>query len=267
MVERYRITHMHMVPTMFVRLLQLTNEQKQKYDLSSLESVVHGAAPCPPQVKLDMINWWGPIIHEYYGSTEAGLITVVNSQEWLEKKGTVGKPLPGTEVHILNENGDNLEAGEIGDIYVNMPFSPGFTYHKDSAKRANIEIRGLITNGDRGRLTEEGYLYLADRKADMVISGGVNIYPAEIESLLITMPGLRDCAVFGIPDPEFGEQLVAAIELMPGIKIQEAEVRSFVSNHLAGFKVPKIVKFYGKLPREDSGKIFKRLLRENFALH
>ena len=267
LVERYQITHMHMVPTMFVRLLQLTNEQKQKYDLSSLESVVHGAAPCPPQVKLDMINWWGPIIHEYYGSTEASLITVVNSQEWLEKKGTVGKPLPGTEVHILNENGDNLEAGEIGDIYVNMPVSPGFTYHKDTTKRANIEIRGLITNGDRGRLTEEGYLYLADRKADMVISGGVNIYPAEIESLLITMPGLRDCAVFGIPDPEFGEQLVAAIELMPGIKIQEAEVRSFVSNHLAGFKVPKIVKFYGKLPREDSGKIFKRLLRENFALH
>ena len=121
-----------MVPTMFVRLLQLTNEQKQKYDLSSLESVVHGAAPCPPQVKMDMIKWWGPIIHEYYGSTEAGLITVVNSQEWLEKKGTVGKPLPGTEVHILNENGDNLEAGEIGDIYENMPVSPGFTYHKDT---------------------------------------------------------------------------------------------------------------------------------------
>ena len=267
LVERYRITHMHMVPTMFVRLLQLTDEQKHKYDLSSLESVVHGAAPCPPQVKMDIIKWWGPIIHEYYGSTEASLITAVNSQEWLKEKGTVGKPLPGTEVHILNEKGDNLEAEEIGDIYVNMPTSPGFTYHKDSAKRASIEIRGLITNGDCGRLTKDGYLYLADRKADMVISGGVNIYPAEIEAILITMPGLRDCAVFGIPDPEFGEKLVAAIELTPGIKMQESEVQRFVSNEIAGFKVPKIVKFYDNLPREDSGKIFKRFLRADFALH
>ena len=267
LVERYRITHMHMVPTMFVRLLQLTDEQKHKYDLSSLESVVHGAAPCPPQVKMGIIKWWGPIIHEYYGSTEASLITAVNSQEWLKEKGTVGKPLPGTEVHILNEKGDNLEAEEIGDIYVNMPTSPGFTYHKDSAKRASIEIRGLITNGDCGRLTKDGYLYLADRKADMVISGGVNIYPAEIEAILITMPGLRDCAVFGIPDPEFGEKLVAAIELTPGIKMQESEVQRFVSNEIAGFKVPKIVKFYDNLPREDSGKIFKRFLRADFALH
>jgi len=265
LIERYEITHMHMVPTMFVRLLQLTNEQKQKYDLSSLESVVHGAAPCPPQVKIDMINWWGPIIYEYYGSTEASLITIVDSQEWLKRKGTVGKPLPETEVHILDENGDNLEAGKIGDIYVNMPVSPGFTYHKDSAKRASIEIRGLITNGDRGSLTEEGYLYLADRKADMVISGGVNIYPAEIEALLLTMPGLRDCAVFGIPDLEFGEKLVAAIEPIPDVKIKESEVRSFLANQLARFKVPKIVKFYDKLPREDSGKIFKRFLRQDFT--
>ena len=265
LIERYEITHMHMVPTMFVRLLQLTNEQKQKYDLSSLESVVHGAAPCPPQVKIDMINWWGPILYEYYGSTEASLITIVDSQEWLKRKGTVGKPLPETEVHILDENGDNLEAGKIGDIYVNMPVSPGFTYHKDSAKRASIEIRGLITNGDRGSLTEEGYLYLADRKADMVISGGVNIYPAEIEALLLTMPGLRDCAVFGIPDLEFGEKLVAAIEPIPDVKIKESEVRSFLANQLARFKVPKIVKFYDKLPREDSGKIFKRFLRQDFT--
>ena len=266
LIERYRITHIHMVPTMFVRLLQLTDEQKQKYDLSSLESVVHGAAPCPPQVKLDMIDWWGPIIHEYYGSTEASLITAVNSEDWLKEKGTVGKPLPGTEVHILDEDGNNLETGKIGDIYVNMPASPGFTYHKDSNKRANIERRGLITNGDRGHLTKKGYLYLADRKADMVISGGVNIYPAEIEALLISMPGIRDCAVFGIPNQEFGEKLVAAVEIRSGKKIQESEVKTFIAARLAGFKVPRIVKFYDKLPREDSGKIFKRFLREDFQV-
>ena len=267
LIERHKITHMHMVPTMFVRLLQLTDEKKQKYDLSSLESVVHGAAPCPPEVKVGMIDWWGPIIHEYYGSTEAGLITTVNSENWLNEKGTVGKPLPETEIHILNEDGSNLEAGKIGDIYVNMPVSPGFTYHKDDAKRSNIEMRGLITNGDRGHLTKTGYLYLADRKADMVISGGVNIYPAEIESLLISMPGIRDCAVFGIPDQEFGEKLVAAIELIPGTEVQESEIKSFISDRLASFKVPRIVKFYHKLPREDSGKIFKRFLRDGFEVN
>ena len=264
MIEEYQITHMHVVPTMFVRLLQLTDQNKNKYDLSSLDSVIHGAAPCPPEVKARMIEWWGPIIHEYYGSTEAGMITVVNSEDWLKEKGTVGKPLPETEIHILSEEGRRMRAGEIGDIYVKSPTNPGFTYHKDSTKRADIEVGGFITNGDRGHLTKDGYLYLADRKANMVISGGVNIYPAEIESVLISMPGVRDCAIFGIPDSEFGEKLVAAVELEMDTQIEESDVKTFISDRLARFKTPRLVRFYEKLPREDSGKLFKRILRDNF---
>ena len=267
MIEHYSITHMHVVPTMFIRLLQLSEREKNKYNLSSLQSVVHGAAPCPPEVKSEMIEWWGPIIHEYYGSTEAGLITVVNSKEWLKEKGTVGKPLPETEVHILNDEKNNLRAGAIGDIYVNLPTSPGFTYYKDSNKRKEIEVRGLITNGDRGHLTESGYLYLADRRANMVISGGVNIYPAEIESVLITMPGVQDCAVFGIPDAVFGEKLAAAVQVAEGAHLEESDIKNFIANHLARFKIPKLIKFFSTLPREDSGKIFKRILRDNFLNH
>ena len=157
-----------------------------------------------------------------------------------------------------------MKAGEIGDIYVRLPKNPGFTYHKDSVKRSQIEIRGLITNGDRGHLTKDGYLYLADRKANMVISGGVNIYPAEIESVLISMPGVRDCAIFGIPDSEFGEKLVAAVELEMDTQIEESDVKTFISDRLARFKTPRLVRFYEKLPREDSGKLFKRILRDNF---
>ena len=267
MIEHYSITHMHVVPTMFVRLLQLSEGEKNKYDLSSLQNVVHGAAPCPPEIKSEMIEWWGPIIHEYYGSTEAGLITVVNSQDWLKEKGTVGRPLPETQVHILNDEKNNLKAGEIGDIYVNLPTSPGFTYYKDSNKRKEIEVRGLITNGDRGYLSESGYLYLADRRANMVISGGVNIYPAEIESVLIRMPGVQDCAVFGIPDAVFGEKLAAAVQIKEGAHLEETDIRHFIADHLARFKIPKLIKFYSTLPREDSGKIFKRILREGFLKH
>ncbi len=262
LVEKYSITHSHMVPTMFVRLLNLTEAERLSRNLSSLESIVHGAAPCPPQIKQQMIDWWGPKIHEYYGSTEAGLVTFVTSSDWMKKRGTVGQPLPHCAIRVFGENGEPLGPGEIGDIFVNLSLGTDFTYHNDDLKRAEIERDGLITNGDRGYLDEDNYLYLADRKADMVISGGVNIYPAEIEAVLISLDGVRDCAVFGIPDPEYGEALAAAIEPHPQSVLTESTVQNFVRKNMAGYKVPKLVTFHDHLPREDSGKIFKRLLRE-----
>ena len=264
LVEKYSITHSHMVPTMFVRLLNLTPEQRASASLSSLESVVHGAAPCPPQIKQQMIEWWGPKIHEYYGSTEAGLVTFVTSNEWMKKRGTVGQPLPNCIVRVFGEDGELLGPGEIGDIFVNLSLGTDFTYYNDHIKRAEIERDGLITNGDRGYLDEDNYLYLADRKADMVISGGVNIYPAEIEATLINLEGVRDCAVFGIPDAEFGEALAAAIEPQPHSALTKSIVQNFIREYMAGYKVPKLVTFHDNLPREDSGKIFKRLLREKY---
>ena len=261
-VERHSVTHTHMVPTMFVRLLNLPPAKRLAANLSSLESVVHGAAPCPPDVKRNMINWWGPIVHEYYGSTEAGLITFVTSSEWLKKKGTVGQPLPNSVVRIYGEEGQILNPGEIGDIFVNLAVGAGFTYHNDEKKRAEIERDGLITNGDRGYLDEDNFLFLCDRKADMVISGGVNIYPAEIEAILIGLEGVSDCAVFGIPDTEYGEALGAAIETHPNANLTEQSVQKFLRENMAGYKVPKLVTFHDHLPREDSGKIFKRRLRE-----
>ena len=267
LVEKYSITHSHMVPTMFVRLLNLTQVERASRNLSSLESVVHGAAPCPPQIKQQMIDWWGLKIHEYYGSTEAGLVTFVTSDEWLKKKGTVGKPLPDCVIQVFGEKGEALRPGEIGDIFVNLSLGTDFTYHNDDRKRAEIERDGLITNGDRGYLDKDNYLYLSDRKADMVISGGVNIYPAEIEAVLIGLEGIRDCAVFGIPDTEYGEALAAAIEPHPGSELTERLVQDFVRKNMAGYKVPKLVTFHDHLPREDSGKIFKRLLREIYWKH
>ena len=262
LVEKYSITHSHMVPTMFVRLLDLTRAERVSRNLSSLESIVHGAAPCPPQIKQQMIDWWGFKIHEYYGSTEAGLVTFLTTSEWLEKKGSVGRPLPNCVIRVFGENGELLGPGEIGDIYVNLSLGTNFTYHNDDRKRAEIERDGLITNGDRGYLDEDNYLFLADRKADMVISGGVNIYPAEIEAALISLEGVRDCAVFGIPDAEYGEALAAAIEPHPHSDLTKSIVQNFVRENLAGYKVPKLVTFHDHLPREDSGKIFKRLLRQ-----
>ena len=264
LVEKYSITHSHMVPTMFVRLLNLTRTERGSRNLSSLESIVHGAAPCPPQIKQQMIDWWGLKIHEYYGSTEAGLVTFVTSSEWLEKRGTVGQPLPNCVIRVFGDDGEVLGPGEIGDIFVNLPLGLNFTYHNDDQKRAEIERDGLITNGDRGYLDEDNYLFLSDRRADMVISGGVNIYPAEIEAILISLEGVRDCAVFGIPDVEFGEALAAAIEPHPNSTLTESIVQNYVRKNMAGYKVPKLVTFHDHLPREDSGKIFKRLLRDTY---
>jgi long-chain acyl-CoA synthetase len=260
LIERHRITHLHMVPTMFVRLLKLPAEVKRRYDLSSLKFVVHAAAPCPPEVKRQMIEWWGAVINEYYGATETGGVVFHSAAEALRKPGTVGKPHRLGIVEIHDDAGRVLPAGEIGEVYLGLKGWPDFTYHNRDAERRACERRGLITAGDVGYLDADGYLFLCDRKKDMVISGGVNIYPAEIEAVLIGMPGVRDCAVFGIPDEEFGEALCAHVVG----NVTPEQVKAFLRGQVAGFKVPKQVEIAAELPREDSGKIFKRKLREPY---
>jgi long-chain acyl-CoA synthetase len=261
LIEEHRITHLHMVPIMFVRLLALPEEVRNRYDLSSLQFVVHAAAPCPPDVKRQMIEWWGPVINEYYGGTETGGVVFHTAEEALAKPGTVGRALPGATVTIFNADGDPLPAGDIGEIYMRIHGWPDFTYNAMDDKRREVERDGLITCGDVGYLDEDGYLFICDRVRDMVISGGVNIYPAEIEAVLIAMPGVRDCAVFGIPDAEYGEQICAYIEPDDGAELTAEVVQAWLKERVAGYKVPRVVEFRPELPREDSGKIFKRKLR------
>jgi len=264
LIEQYRITHLHTVPTMFVRLLRLPEGVRRRYDLSSLEWVAHGAAPCPTHVKRAMIDWWGPIITEYYGGTESGFVTFHTTEEALRKPGTVGRPLADATIRVYGDDGRELPPGEIGEIYVRLQGAGDFTYHGMPDKRREIERNGLISIGDVGYLDEDGYLFLCDRKRDMVISGGVNIYPAEIEAALLALPGVHDCAVFGIPHEEFGETLCAHIEPEPGVVLAETAIRSFLRERLAHFKVPRIIRFEANLPREDSGKIMKRKLRDPY---
>ena len=261
LIERYRITHLHMVPTMFVRLLKLPDEIKHKYDLSSLEFVVHAAAPCPPEVKRGMIEWWGPVINEYYGATETGCVVFHTSEEALRKPGTVGRPIEGGSVRIYDEAGNMLGPNQTGEVYLWVEGFPDFTYNELDQQRREIGRDGLVTVGDVGYVDEDGYVFLCDRSRDMVISGGVNIYPAEIEAALISIPGVHDCAVFGIPDEEYGESLCACIQPDPESALTAASVRELLSQKLAGYKVPKLIEFRDELPREDSGKIFKRKLR------
>ncbi len=264
LIERHAITRLQLVPTMFIRLLRLPDELKQRYDLSSLEHVVHAAAPCPVDVKRAMIDWWGPIIFEYYGSTESGPVTACDSAEWLAHPGTVGHPVPGAEIRVIGEAGAPVASGETGEIYMHFPDYGDFTYQNAWERRAEIELDGFITVGDLGYLDEEGFLYLCDRKNDMVISGGANIYPARIEATILGLDGVADCAVFGIPDSDLGEVVAAAVQPQPGATLTEDEVRSHVGAHLARFEVPRVVTFHDVLPREDSGKIFKRRLRDPY---
>ena len=263
-IETDRITHIHMVPIMFNRLLKLPDEVKRKYDLSSLEFIVHAAAPCPAPIKRAMIEWWGPIINEYYGSTETGAVVFCTSPQWLAHPGTVGRALPEADVRVIDAQGATLSPGEIGEVVARVVDSADFTYHGDHAKRLASEKVGLIAPGDIGYFDEDGFLYLCDRAKDMIISGGVNIYPAEIEAELHKLPGVADCAVFGVPDEEYGEAVHAVVQPQPGVSLTEADVKSHLRANIAGYKVPKRVDFATDLPREDSGKIFKRKLREPF---
>ena len=261
LIERHRVSHMHIVPTMFVRLLRLPEEVRKRHDLSSLRWITHGAAPCAPAVKRQMIEWWGPVINEYYGATETGIVVWHDSHEALKKPGTVGHVVEGGLLRIVDEQGRDVKRGEVGEIYLRGPHLSEFTYNNDDAKRREVALGDLVTVGDVGYQDTDGYVFLCDRKRDMIISGGVNIYPAEIESVLIQMPGVRDCAVFGIPDEEFGEQICVHIEPLADIPLDAAAVRAFLGQRLARYKVPKVVELCAALPREDSGKIFKRKLR------
>ena len=264
LIEERRVTHIHMVPIMFNRLLKLPEEVRRRYDLSSLRFVVHAAAPVSPPIKRAMIEWWGPVIYEYYGATETGIVVSCTSEEWLAHPGTVGKPIPEAEVRIIDDKGKTLKVREIGEVVARVRAIADFTYHGDDEKRRDTEKVGLIAPGDIGYFDEDGYLYLCDRAKDMVISGGVNIYPAEIEAELHKMPGVADCAVFGIPDEEYGEALCAVVQPVSGFELSETDVRTYLRSHAAGYKVPKRVEFARELPREDSGKIFKRKLREPY---
>lgn len=261
LIESERLSHMHMVPTMFVRLLRLPEATRNRYDLSSLRCITHGAAPCPIEVKRQMIEWWGPVFREYYGSTEGSLVAGSTSEEWLAKPGSVGRARPDAHIEIHDEEGHRLAPGEIGEIYFSLDPRPEFTYHGRDEERAAIERNGLLTNGDIGYLDEDGYLFLCDRKRDMIISGGVNIYPAEIESAALAHPMIRDCAVFGIPDTEYGESVAAAVELEPGAHFSADELRDYLADRIARYKLPREIKFHDSLPRQDNGKIYKHELR------
>lgn len=261
LIQNLRLTHAYLVPTMFVRLLRLPEEAKKRYDLSSMRFVASTGSPCPAEVKRAMIDWWGPVFHESYAASELGYVTAISSSESLRKPGSAGRPVGEALIRILDEAGRELPAGGVGLIYARQSAYPDFTYNNDPASRRKLEHDGLLTLGDMGFLDPEGYLYVCDRASDMVISGGVNIYPAEIEAALALMPGVRDCAVFGIPDAEFGEALCAAVQPEPGAEVSEEEIVSYLKKRIADYKVPRCVTFHEVLPREESGKIFKRRLR------
>ena len=264
MIAQHGITHAYLVPTMFVRMLRLPASVRAHYDLSSMRFVASTGSPCPPDVKRAMIEWWGPVIYESYGASELGYMTRLDSHEALRKPGSAGKPLPGATVAILDEQGAPVAQGKAGLIYVHQPAYADFSYIGNDAARQKMERGGLKTLGDIGYLDEDGFLFIVDRSADLVISGGVNIYPAEIEAALQMMPGVVDCAVFGIPDAEFGEALACAVQTSRGTSLDGDDIQAFLKSRLAAYKVPKTITFHTEMPREDTGKIFKRKLREPY---
>ena len=256
-----RITHVYMVPTMMNRLLKLPADVKASFDLSSVESCVSTGSPWPHDLKKAMIDWWGPVFWESYGATEIGFMTMVSSEEALARPGTAGRMQMGGTVMILDKDGNRLPPGEVGEIYAYMEAFGGFDYSNDPESRASTEKHGHFSVGDLGWLDEDGYLFITDRKKDMIISGGANIFPAEIEAVLMRAPFIRDAAVFGAPHPEFGEQIVAAIEPAEDWQPDADDVLAFLDGKIARFKHPRIIDFHAALPREDSGKIFKQRLR------
>jgi long-chain acyl-CoA synthetase len=265
-IDRYRVTSSHMVPTQFVRLLSLPDDVKAKYDVSSLRHMIHAAAPCPPDVKRRMIEWWGDTIDEYYAASEGGG-TLVFADEWMKKPGTVGQPWPISEIAIFDDDGNRVEEpGRVGTVY--MAMSAGdFEYYKDKDKTQKNRIGKFFTVGDVGYLDEDGWLFLSDRKIDMIISGGANIYPSEIESVLINHPKVADVAVFGIPDEDWGESVKAVVEPVEGVEggpELEAEILAWCTDNLAKYKTPKSIDFTTEMPRDPNGKLYKRKLRDPY---
>jgi long-chain acyl-CoA synthetase len=266
LIERHRITHAHFVPTMFHRLLSLPEDVRRRRDISSLRYAVHGAAPCPVPVKQAIIDWWGPIVYEYYAATEGGAGAFVSSEQWLEHPGTVGRP-PRGAISVRDEAGRELPAGEVGTLYLRAPETGRFSYYKDEDKTSGAYAGDYFTLGDVGYLDEDGYLYLTDRSAHLIISGGVNIYPAEIEGVLLSHPAVGDVGVIGVPNDEWGEEVKAVVEPQPDVEPTPelaAELIAHCREHLAGFKCPRSVDFVDELPRHDNGKLYKRALRERY---
>lgn len=264
-IEKYKITHSQWVPTMFIRMLKLDEDVRTKYDTSSLECAIHAAAPCPIKVKEEMIEWWGPIIHEYYAGTEGNGFVAINSEQWLAHKGSVGQSLTA-QIHIVDDDGNEVPQGETGTIF----FEGGgeFEYHNDSEKtNESRHSKGWSTLGDVGYLDEDGFLYLTDRKSYMIISGGVNIYPQETENILVTHPKVMDVAVFGVPNEDFGEEVKAVVQPKnfgdAGPEL-EAELIEFCREHISHIKCPKSVDFEEELPRHPTGKLYKRLLKDRY---
>ena len=266
LIERYQVTHSQLVPTMFSRMLKMPEEERTRFDLSSLEIAVHAAAPCPVQVKEQMIEWWGPIIHEYYGATEGLGFTACNSEEWLAHKGSVGKVMLG-DLHILDDEMNELPMGQPGTIWFKT--ATPFEYHNDPDKTAeSTSPDGTMTTvGDVGYVDEDNYLYLTDRKTFMIISGGVNIYPQETEDLLITHPKVADAAVIGVPNDDLGEEVKAIVQPMPGVEPNDEfteELLAFCREHLSRQKVPRTIDYRDELPRLPTGKLYKRKLRDEY---
>jgi len=266
LVERHRITHSQLVPTMFSRMLKLTEAERHRHDLSSLKIAVHAAAPCPAQVKEAMIDWWGPIIHEYYGATEAMGFTACNSAEWLAHRGTVGRVLMG-DIHILDDAMQPVARGQTGEIWFKT--ANPFEYYQDPARTAQTRSAdgSMTTVGDMGYLDDDGFLYLTDRSTFMIICGGVNIYPQECENLLITHPKVADAAVFGVPNADLGEEVKAVVQPVAGqahTPELAAELIAFCRAHLAHLKCPRSIDFSHELPRLPTGKLYKRKLRDAY---
>ena len=264
LIEAYRVTHAQFVPTMFVRMLKLSKEVRDSYDITSLRCVIHAAAPCSVDVKYRMMEWFGPIVHEYYGGTEGFAGSTIRPEEWLAHPGSVGKPL--TPVHVVGDDGAELPVGESGELF--FEGGPEFEYFKDSAKTASVyNESGWRTLGDMGYVDEDGYLYLTDRSTFTIVSGGVNIYPQEAENVLVMHPMLVDAAVFGVPNDEFGEEVKAVVQpvdgVTPGPEL-EAELIDYCRAHLAAYKCPRTVEFDPALPRDPNGKLYKRRIRDRY---
>lgn len=266
LVEQYQVTHTQLVPTMFSRMLKLPEDVRHKYNLSSLEFSVHAAAPCPVQVKEQMIEWWGPVIHEYYGATESLGFTSCNSEEWLTHKGTVGKVVLGV-LHTLDDDMQPCAIGDIGTLWFET--ANPFEYFNDPQKTAEVrsDDQKMSTVGDMGYIDEDGFVYLTDRKTFMIISGGVNIYPQECENLLIQHPKVSDAAVFGVPNVDLGEEVKAVIQVMPGEEADAALAHDLVAycrEHLAAMKCPRSIDFIDEMPRLPTGKLYKTGLRDSY---
>ena len=262
LVEKHRIDVLYLVPIMYVRLLKLPSEVRARYDLSSIRFVASTGSPCAPETKRAMLEWFGPVIHETYASSEAGMITVATPADALSRPGTAGRPVDDASIRILSEDGKPCAPGEVGLVYVRQPAYPDFTYLNNDAARRAIDVDGRVALGDLGYVDADGYLFICDRASDMVISGGVNIYPAEIEHELANYPGVADCVVFGVPDDEYGERLHGVIQPVAGASVAPEAVVEWLRGRLSGFKVPRTIEIVAQLPRDETGKLAKRRLRD-----